>query len=144
MRPAVAERHAEALRRADGDVGAERPRRREQHERQRIDAQADAPAGGMDFFDPLREIANPAAGVRELQVRAEHTRRVGSGCGIADDQGNAEPACPRPHHGDHLRMAGLVDEECLAGACRRALDEAHRFAGGGRLVEQLRSPPAVR
>jgi hypothetical protein len=47
MRAAVAEGHAEALRRADGDVGAERAGGFQQHERKRVHAERHHAAGRM-------------------------------------------------------------------------------------------------
>ena len=44
VRSAEAERHAEALRRADGDVGAELARRREQREREQVGGDDGEPA----------------------------------------------------------------------------------------------------
>ena len=47
VRSAVAQRHAEALRDADGDVGAELARRREQRRGQQVGRHDDQRAGGM-------------------------------------------------------------------------------------------------
>jgi hypothetical protein len=51
MRPAIAERHAEALHRADRDIGAPVRRRFEQRQRQRIGDSDDQCAGFFRLGD---------------------------------------------------------------------------------------------
>ena len=50
MRAAVAQRHAESLRAADGDVRAEFAGRLDERERQQIRGDGDQRSGGVGFF----------------------------------------------------------------------------------------------
>ena len=68
---AIAERHAEALRGTDGDVGAELARRLEQREREQIGGDGDPAPDLANGVDEAREIADDAVGGRVLQERAE-------------------------------------------------------------------------
>ncbi len=55
---------------------------------------------------------------------------------ITDDDLPAQRFCTGPHHGNRLRMAIAIDEECR---CLRARDPPghdHRFGRGSRLIEQ--------
>ena len=76
VRTAVAERHAEALRRADAHVGALLAGRGEQRARQQVGGDGDEPAGLVHGGDGGGEVAHHPGGARVLQERAEHRGRV--------------------------------------------------------------------
>ena len=135
VRAAVAERHAEALRRANGDVGAVGGGRTNEHQRQQIGADGDEAAGTFYRTDRRRPVAQPPIRIRVLEMRAEHRFRI-QAVGVADHDVDAEPLGARAHHGDDLRMHGRVDEECLRLALRQAPDHGHGFRGRGGFIEQ--------
>ena len=135
MRAAVAHRHAEALRRADGDIRAHRPRRAQQHQGEKIGADRDQPLRRVHCADRLRPVADAAVRVGVLKVGAEHRSWI-QFLRIAGDELDAEPLRARAHHREHLRMRRGVDEECRCLALRAAPDHRHGFGGCGGLVEQ--------
>ena len=138
MRAAVAQWHAEALRRADGDVRAERTRRLQQDERQRIHAERHHRATRVHPGDERGRIGDVPQGVRVLQVRAEELAGVEPGGGVRDDERHPEPARASAHHRDHLGVAGGIHEVRPVGAFRRAQHESHRLGCGGGFVEERR------
>ena len=73
---AVAERHAEALRRADAHVGALLAGRGEERAGQQVGGDGDQPAGLVHGGDGGGEVAHHAGGAGVLQQRTEHGRRV--------------------------------------------------------------------
>ena len=75
---AVAERHAEALRRADAHVGALLAGRGEERARQQVGGDGDQPAGLVHGGDGGGEVAHHTGGARVLQQRTEH-RGTGRG-----------------------------------------------------------------
>ena len=111
MRAAIAHRHAKALRRADGDVGAEFAGRGDQRQRQQIGGDDGQRALGVQRRDRRPQIAHRARGTRILQQAAEHFRLIEIGEGIADDQAPAERLGAGAQHGERLRMHFRVDEE---------------------------------
>ena len=134
---AAAHRHAEALRGADRDVGAEGPRRLEHGQRQQVGGDHRA---GPRLPDLLRErppFADPAPGIRVLDDDPRDLFRD-LHLGIAqvpDLEADARRAGAGLHHRERLRMEPAVGEEgrpALAGAV------AHRHRLGRRrgLVEQ--------
>ena len=71
VRAAVAQRHAKALRAADGDVRAEFAGRLDQREREQIRGHRDERAGRMGLSDERRVIVNRAERIGILHQRAE-------------------------------------------------------------------------
>ena len=82
VRPAVAQRHAEALRVADDDVGAEFAGRRQQRQGQQIGGHRHQHAGLVGPRDETGQLVDPAALVRILDQQPEdvfvkrHRRRI--------------------------------------------------------------------
>src|SRR5207237_6923448 len=76
VRPAVAERHPETLRRADGDVGTVRAWRANQQQREQVGAKGNEPAGGVRGADRRRPVADAAVGIGVLDVRTEDVGRI--------------------------------------------------------------------
>ncbi len=138
MRPAVAQRHPEALGRAHRDVRAHLAGRLQERERQRIGRDACERPGGVKLRDRRREIMHMPVGAGILEDRPEHRPGIEVGEGIADDHLPAERLRPRADHVDGLRMAVPIDEERARLRLRRALRERHRLGRGGGLVEQAR------
>ena len=91
VRPAVAERYAEALRVADDGVGAHLSRRRQQRQRHQVAGDGDEQSRGVRLLDDRREVAYFAVIVRILQQQAEglrpsaatRDRRLRAGCRAA-------------------------------------------------------------
>ena len=135
VRSAEAERNAEALRAADGDIGAEFARRLEERERENIGGDDGERAGGVRVFDE-RLVVDDAPSVVGY-CRSTPKIFVGKlkGFVIADDDFDAERLRARLHDLDGLRMAASRNEESVAPA-RDRVTERHRFGGGGGFVEQ--------
>ena len=102
MRSAVAERHAKALRAADGDVRAEFARRLDQRERQQIRRDGDHRAGGVGFFGEAGVIVNRAERVGILHERAEDFFAELQIFVVADDDFNPQRV------GARLRTTSMV------------------------------------
>ena len=75
VRSAKAERNAETLRAADGDIGAEFARRFQQRERKNIGRDDDERAGIVRLPNEFSVIENRAVGCRILHERAENSAR---------------------------------------------------------------------
>lgn len=136
MRTAIANRNAEALRRADGDIGTHFARRFQERQRQDIGGDNSDGAGLVQAGDQAGEITHMAVRTGILEDRAENIDRIEVGEGIADDDAPAERLGAGADEGDGLRMAVGIDEE---GFCLRlgdALGHRHAFGGSGRFVEQ--------
>ena len=115
VRAAVAERHAEALRRADHDVGAHLPRRGEQHEREQVGGDRDQRALRVQAARPARGRRGRAAGARVLQQHAEHARRPGTSASGSPTTTSMPSGSARVRTTvDRLRVAVGVDEERVA------------------------------
>ena len=67
VRPAVTQRHTEALGVADGDVGAELARREQQRQTEQISRDRDERIGGVDFLDERAVIVNRTVRGRILE-----------------------------------------------------------------------------
>jgi len=71
VRAAIAKRHAEALRRADRDIGTHRASRSHQECGQWVDADRELAACGMQCVGKRCDIAQPTEGIRALHMRTE-------------------------------------------------------------------------
>ena len=120
VRSAVTERHAEALRAADGDVRAEFAGRLDEREREQIRGDGEHRAGGVGFFREAGVIVNRAERVGILHERAENFFAERKIFVVADDDFDAQRLCARADDFDGLRMAVFGDEENIpAIACSR-------------------------
>ena len=110
MRAAISHRHAEPLRRADRDVGAELARRHEQRQRQRIGGHDGDGVVGVQAFDPVAVVDDAPDEPGILKQGAEHRAGIEIG-GIADDDGPAQRLGAGLEDGKRLRMAVAIDKE---------------------------------
>ena len=139
VRPAVSERHAEALRRPERDVGAHLAGRRNERERQEIGRDRDQRPRGVGALRERAEVAQHAVRRRVLDEHAEQALRLEvEGVDGPDVHLDAERLGARRHHRDRLRVAVRGDEEAVASRLRDGAAERHRLGGGRRLVEQRR------
>ncbi|MPL94939.1 hypothetical protein SDC9_41102 [bioreactor metagenome] len=135
VRSAIAHRHAEALRRAHGDIGPHRARLLQQAQRQKVGRDHRQSLGGVELFDQVGEVADMAMGARILEDRAEDL--VGDQrLGLAPDDLDTQGQRPGLDHADRLRMQVHVDEEGARLRFRRALGHGHRLGRRRRLVKQ--------
>ncbi len=136
--PAVAEGHAEALRRADDDVGPLCTGGLQQGQGQQIGGHDDQPTLLVDLLDDRGQIPDPAAGTRVLDQHAVGVDAVQAGLRVPDDDLDAEGLGPGGHHLDGLWVALGVDEE-------RGRVPLGRPGGTGPWPRPLQSPrPAAR
>jgi hypothetical protein len=135
VRTAETERDAEALRRAESDVGSHFPRRAQQDQRHQVRGDGDDAAARLDGGNRSAEVADFAEFVRILKQRAEDLllRRLVRG---AEDEFEAKEGGARPEHVDGLREAAGVDKEAVRFRLADPAGHAHRFGCGGRFVEQ--------
>ena len=143
MRSAEAERHAEALRVADDDVGAELAGRRQQRERQQVGRDGDQHLGGVRPGDDRPDVDHRPVVVGILQECAEHLRRVERpGVRRADLQRDPQRFGAALQHRQRLREHPVRHQEHAAVGRllrRDAMQQRHRLAGRGGLVEQRRA-----
>ena len=136
-------RHAEPLRRADGDIRAEFPGRLQQTQRQRVCREDGERAGRVHLRHERRVVMNAPGRCRVLDEGAEKFagRRAHAvefdRVVIADDDFNAERPGAGAHHGDRLRVAFLRNEERRAfpALAARRKAEVHRFRRGRPFVQ---------
>jgi hypothetical protein len=132
--PAETHRHTEALRAADHHVGPHLTGRDEQGERQDVGGDRHARPDRMGGGDDGGEVAHPPARPRVLHEHAGD-RELGKGLVEIDDHEGAPGRLdPRPHDGDRLREAVLVDDDHTLRA--GPPQEGDGLGGRGRLVEQ--------
>ncbi len=136
MRAAIAHGHAEALGRADGDVGAQFTGRRQQRQGEKVGRHDGQRTGTMELCDHAAEIAHLARGAG-----------IGEECGedglglqvlhrVADDDVIAKGPRARLDHANCLRVRVAIDEETVGRGLHHALRHAHRLGRRGALVEQ--------
>ena len=135
VRAAIAERHAEPLGGAQRDVGAERSRRLQHGQRQRVAGDAEQRAMRVQLLGQGAEIADRPIGAGILHQRADHRCIDLHAAVIGDAHLDADFAGAGPHHIDGLRMHLHRDQEDAA--IRLAAGrEVHRLGRRGRLIEQ--------
>ena len=138
VRTAEADRHAEPLHRADGNIGTDRGRRREQDESQRIGRDDGERLASMELLDRAAPVAHTAVCTRMLQERADELAVRQPLLEVGDDNLDAERLRAGLDHGDRLRQRVGVDEERARVLLGVAEAQRHRLGRGGRLVEQRR------
>ncbi|MNS52116.1 hypothetical protein D3C72_848200 [compost metagenome] len=134
VRAAKAERHAEALRRTDGDVRAPLARGGQQGQRQQVGGASDHGALRVGGFSQLAVVGHRARAVRVLQ---QHAKALGQALGLVthrDFQPQAFGA--RTHDFDGLRMHVARNEEHRALRLGATASQRHGFGGGGAFVQQ--------
>ena len=139
MRAAETHGHAEALRGADGDIGAEFSGGAEQGEREQIGGDDGERAGGVGGGEEFLEVVDAAGRVGILH---EHAEGGGGGRGegfvVADDDLDAEGNGAGFDDVDRLRVALFGDEKrAVSGgvAFLEAVAHHHGLGGGGAFVE---------
>ena len=141
VRAAVAERHAEPLRIADGDVGAPLPGGDQERQRQQVGGGGHQRPRRMRRRAQLPVVSDGAVAGRVLHQRSDHAAAELEGGRLGDHDLDATRFGTRAHHGDGLRMAGGVHQEHARSAAALADDgcgEMHRLRGRRALVEQRR------
>ena len=140
---AEAHRGAQALRRADGDVGTPLAGGFEQRQRKQVGGGRDQHALGMCRGREVRIVAYGAVGGRVLDDGAELLAREAVFVVFVDDQFDAERFAAREQHVERLRENVAVDEELVAtlpDRFARAQREHHQHGlGGGRALVQERA-----
>ncbi len=136
VRPAVPERHAEALRGADDHVGAHRTGRGEQDGGEQVDGHRDEDTLLVAALDERAVVVDQPARARLLEEHRVHVVIELVVARIADDDRDAERLGAGAHHVDRLRVAVGVDVEGLAAPPADPVAHRHRLGGRRRLVEQ--------
>jgi hypothetical protein len=137
VRAAVPHRHAEALRRADDDIGAPFARRHDERERKEIGRGHHMAAAGVHGRREGAIVAHVAIRARILEQDREGSgfRRVRRGTGEDLDP---ERFSARAHDVLRLREDVVGHEEAVAFALAEAVAQRHCFGRGGRLVQHRR------
>ncbi len=134
VRAAKAERHAKALSRTDGDVGAPLARCGQHGQRQQVRRARHHGALRVGGFGQLAVVGHGARAVRVLQ---QHAKAFGQAFGfVADADLDVQAFGARAHDFDGLRMHVARDEEHRALGLGAAARERHRFGGGRAFVQQ--------
>ena len=136
VRAAIAHRHAEPLRRADGHVGPELAGGREQSQRERIGGDDRQRAPQVRLRDHFAVVVHRAGRSGILQQYAEAL--LGQPAMIVDDQLDADRLGAGAHDVDRLRMAVGRNEEHPARRLGEPQAERHRLRGRRALVEERR------
>src|SRR5471030_1224271 len=138
VRATETERHAEALAVADDDVGAPFARWREHGQRQQVGGDDDHRALGLDGGHVGRVVAHHAVDARVLQQHAEAVADAGQFIRVEGAYFDAERLGARFDHFARLRQHVVGHVEHLRLRFTDALDQRHRFGGGGAFVEHRR------
>ncbi len=135
VRATETERHAEALRVADDDVGAPFARCGDQGQGEQVGGNGDEAAARVHGIGQRLVVADLAEGVGVLQQHAEgvdvHRFAV-----IGDDDFDAQGLGAGADHFQRLRVHAAGDEEGVRLRLARTLGQRHRLGGGGGFVEQ--------
>ena len=135
VRSAESHRDAEALGRAECDVGAHLARRLKQHQRHQVCGDGGDAALGLDRGDRVGEVNDFTGVVRILEEGAEDIF-IGGFLGRAEDEFETEIAGARLEHVDRLREAAGVDEEAVRRRFAHAPCHRHRLGSSGGFIEQ--------
>ena len=138
VRAAGTHRHAEALGRAERDVGAEFTRRDQQRQRQQVRADDGHRAGGVRGVDDRFQVTELAVDAGVLQQHAERWRggqRGGDLGGVNLINRDAQRLGAGADDFERLRQHVVRDDEARGLRLAHAGGQRHRFGGGGGLVE---------
>ena len=138
VRPTETERHAEALRVANDDVGVPGTGRFEQRQRQQIGRDAIQRTVGMGLRDRRAHVVNQSGCGGILRKNAEVICALQQIRNETNLHFDSERLGARLQHRDRLRMTIAGDQEYVALALRTALRKRHRLCGGSRFIEQRR------
>ena len=142
VRAAAAHRHAEALRRAAGDVGTELARRHHEREREQVGRDDERGVVRMDARRIGAHVVQLAMGGGPLREHGEVVtvldQRVPCFGRIRQHDLEAERPGARLQHLDRLRVGVARDDDLVALALHAAFGQRHGLRGGGRFVEHRR------
>ena len=130
--PAVAHGDAEALGGAEGDIGTEFVRRREEGEGEGVAGEDGEATFGLDPLDGGAEVAYVTEGIGVLEESAEE---IAFREGVPNDDGPAQGFSAGFEDGEGLGVNGTIDEEARRAGFGGALRDGHGFCGGGAFVE---------
>ncbi|MCY1215383.1 hypothetical protein D9M72_272260 [compost metagenome] len=137
VRATEAQRHAEALGAAEGDVGTELAGRGQQGQGQQVGGHGDQGADGVEALHQLAVVVEVAVAGGVLQQGAEVGAGVAELTLVADHHLDAQRLGAGAQHVEGLRVAVLRGEEGVAGlVLAQALAEGHGLGGGSAFVEQ--------
>mmetsp|Transcript_36211 Transcript_36211/g.72001 ORF Transcript_36211/g.72001 Transcript_36211/m.72001 type:complete len:292 (-) Transcript_36211:371-1246(-) len=136
VRSAVAHRHTEALRRADGYVRSPRARRLQVREGEEVARARHLATRRLDLSGELCVVEDGAVGGRILHERARDLLGELERLVVAGDNLHAKASRPRLHDGQCLRVDALVDEKGRLLALGLAMNHCHCLCRCGRLVEE--------
>jgi hypothetical protein len=142
----ISERHAEALRAAEGDVRPEFARSGEKGQAEEIASHGDPGPGRVGPHDELAPVLGGAVGARVLDDDPENAPAEVVGEGIADHDVDVVGGGSGSQDGDGLRVATVRNEDrtlrrrsrVARGRVGQRLHHVHCLGGGRRLVEQRR------
>ncbi|CAI8728808.1 putative metal-dependent RNase [Pseudomonas sp. IT-P218] len=137
VRATEAQRHAEALRAADGHIGAEFARRGQQGQGQQVGGHGHQGVGGVQALGQFAVVEHVTVARRVLQQGAEERRHVRQFALVANDYVDAQRLGTGAQHVEGLRVAMHGGEELVAAlVLAQALAEGHGFGGGGGFIQQ--------
>ena len=137
VRPTESHRHAKALRRAHGSIGAPLARRDEQRQRQQIGGYEHKRALCVQHFRKGAIVAYIAVDAGILEQRGKAIRPCGRRR-RPDDHAKAERLRARADDIDRLRQDIVRDPDRVARTLADPPRKRHCFGRGGRLVEHRR------
>ena len=135
VRAAIAERHAETLRRSEDDVGTKVARRLDDRQRQKVGRDDGKTANRLNGLDGRTDVAHPAAASRIADESAEIsfvTRRVG----ILDTQLDADRLGAGFQNRQRLWVGVGIDAEDRSLGAMRPKRHRHPLGGGGGFVKK--------
>ena len=133
--PAIAHRHAKALRRTEHHIGAQLTRRRQQQQTEQISGDTGQRLLGMQVIDERPQIADLAVGVGVFQQCSKYVVLL-QVIHSADDQLETETFGPGLHDGNGLWMTVLVDKKQIALRLGDTFGQCHGFRRRSSLIEQ--------
>ena len=139
MRPAITQRHAKALRGADNDIRAHLPRRRQQHQRQRVRRhnRNGAMLGGHGNL--RRQVTQFTRRARILQQNGKGLFRhngLSHGSHLGHHHPKPHRLSPHPHHRQRLRMQISRHHQRGRFALMRGMRHGHRLGRRGALIQK--------
>ena len=137
VRATKAQWYAKALCAANGDVGTEFARRRQQGQGHQVGGHGDQCVGGVEAFGQFAVVEHVAVAGRVLQQGAEERADIGQFALIAHHHIDTQWLGTGAQHVEGLWVAVHRREERVAAfVLAQALAEGHGFCGGGGFVEQ--------
>ena len=139
MRPAIAQRHAEALAGADDDIRAHLPGRGQQRQRQRIGGDDGEPPHGLHRGDFGAQVTHLTSGAGVLQQQREGLFGGGGRRDRRrrrDHHADAHGLRPDPHHRQGLRVQIGSDQQRVPLALVSGVRQRDRLGRRGPFIKQ--------